>query len=178
MNISSLPLNSLLTTSALLLLLLASPAAPASAFCPVEGSDYLDKPDGNIIKEYFECPGPDDPPDHSVCCDQACCPVRHIDSVLGVDIKVAMAISIPIMFVSLATAITLIICCFKADCPLYDTCSGSYKSRDILPYGEYNEGSDTNLISNGHCEPQSKQDKKFYATSNDNSIKADQAEHV
>ena len=52
------------------------------------------------------------------------------------------------------------------------------QSRDILPYGEYNEGSDTNLISNGHCEPQSKQDKKFYATSNDNSIKADQAEHV
>ena len=124
-----------------------------------------------------------------------------------------MAISIPIMFVSLATAITLVICCFKSDCPLYDTCSGSYKaratqisiqayrpgvawpsplpliiqdidvesvaqSRDILPYGEYNEGSDTNLISNGHCEPQSKQDKKFYATSNDNSIKADQAEHV
>ena len=40
-----------------------------------------------------------------------------------------MAISIPIMFVSLATAITLVICCFKSDCPLYDTCSGSYKAR-------------------------------------------------
>merc|ERR1712131_530493 len=116
----------------------------AANFCPVEGSDYFDKPDGNVIKEYFECPGPEDPPDHTICCGQSCCAVRHIDSVLQVDIEVAMVISITIILISLVTAVTLVICCFKYGCPLYDTCSGGYTRRDTLPgygTGEY-EGSD------------------------------------
>ena len=76
------------------------------------------------FQEYFECPGPDDPPDHTICCGQSCCPVRHIDSVLQVklinknnlsfylewfveffsfffqvDIEVAMMISITIILI-------------------------------------------------------------------------------
>ena len=99
------------------------------------------------MQEYFECPGPDDPPDHAICCGQACCPVRHIDSVLQVDIQVAMVLSISIILASLATAATLVVCCFRHGCPLYDTCSGGYTRTPAgdLP-GEY-EGSDQDLLT-------------------------------
>ena len=45
---------------------------------------YPDDIEYYSLQEYFECPGPDDPPDHTICCGQSCCPVRHIDSVLQV----------------------------------------------------------------------------------------------
>jgi len=162
-----------------------SPSLSTSAnFCPVDGADYLDRPDGNIIKEYFECPGPDDPPDHTICCGQSCCPVRHIDSVLQVDIEVAMMISITIILISLITAVTLVICCFKYGCPLYDTCSGGYTRRDTLPgcygTGEY-EGSDQDLLTgNGNVKEHVSKapGKKFYATASDKHINADKAQHV
>jgi hypothetical protein len=94
--------------------------------------------------------------------------------VLRVDIKVAMVISITV--ISITTGITLIICCFWSSCPLYDTCAGGYKRRDILPFGEY-EGSDTDLLtSNGHA----KHNHKYYATASlsDVKIKVTKADHV
>jgi len=151
-------------------------AAATITFCPVdpEGSDYL-KLEGKSIKEYFECPGPDDPSDHTICCkDNQCCPVKHIDSVLGIDIKDAMVISITVIIISITTAITLIICCFSSNCPLYDTCAGGYKRRDILPFGSY-EGSDTDLLAGNSDSPNN---KKYYATANDIKIKVNKAEQV
>ena len=94
------------------------------------------------IQEYFECPGAEDPPEHTVCCGQSCCPLTHIDSVLRVDIKVAMLISLSIILLSVATAVSLVVCCFKHGCPLYDTCSGGYSRADNLPYGSDYDGSD------------------------------------
>jgi len=157
--------------------------ASTANFCPVEGSDYFEKDEGNMIKEYFECPGPDDPPDHTICCGQSCCPVRHIDSVLQVDIQVAMVISITIILISLVTAVTLVICCFKHGCPLYDTCSGGYtRTRDTLPgcgTGEY-EGSDQDLLTPSHVTIRSHNpdSKKFYKTASDKNINVDKAQHV
>ena len=117
----------------------------------------------------------DDPPDHTVCCEQNCCPVRHIDSVLRVDIKVAMIISIPVIFISITTGITLPSCCFWSKYPLNDTCTeGGYKRQDVLPFGDF-YGSDTNLItSNGHA----KHNPKYFATASDVKIKVTKADHV
>ena len=42
----------------------------------------------------------------------------------------------------LATAVSLVVCCFKHGCPLYDTCSGGYSRADNLPYGSDYDGSD------------------------------------
>eukprot|EP00092_Neocalanus_flemingeri_P027831 GFUD01030214.1.p1 GENE.GFUD01030214.1~~GFUD01030214.1.p1 ORF type:complete len:181 (-),score=53.32 GFUD01030214.1:650-1192(-) len=155
-------------------ILMSGTVTATASFCPVEGSDYYDKPEGKITKEFFECPGPDDPPDHTVCCEQNCCPVRHIDSVLRVDIRVAMAISITVIIISITTGITLIICCFWSNCPLYDTCAGGYKRQSILPFGEY-DGSDTDLLtSNGHA----KHNPKYYSTASDVKIKVTKADHV
>ena len=113
-------------------------------------------------------------PDHTICCEQNCCPVRHIDSVLRVDIRVAMIISITVIIISITTGISLIICCFWSQCPLYDTCAGGYKRRDILPFGEY-DGSDTDLLtSNGHA----KHNPKYYATASNVKIKVTKADHV
>lgn len=151
--------------------LMPAPVSATTSFCPVEGSDYYDKPEGKTIKEYFECPGPDDPLDHTICCEQNCCPVKHIDSVMRVDIRVAMVISITVIVISITTGITLIICCFWSNCPLYDTCAGGYKRRDILPFGTY-EGSDTDLLAgNGH-------NQKYYATASDVKIKVTKADQV
>jgi len=141
----------------------------------VEGSDYFDKPEGNIIKEYFECPGAEDPPEHTVCCGQSCCPLTHIDSVLRVDIKVAMLISLSIILLSVATAVSLVVCCFKHGCPLYDTCSGGYSRADNLPYGSDYDGSDQDLLQgNGNV----KASKKFYTTARDKRVDVSSAEHV
>ena len=93
---------------------------------------------------------------------------------MRLDIKVAMVISITVIFISISTGITLIICCFWSDCPLYDTCAGGYKRQDVLPFGGF-EGSDTNLIrSNGH----GKQKPKYFATTSDVKIKVTKADHV
>ena len=61
---------------------------------------------------------------------------------MQVDIKVAMMISLSIILISLATAVSLVVCCFKHGCPLYDTCSGSYKRTNNIPYGSDYDGSD------------------------------------
>ena len=61
---------------------------------------------------------------------------------MQVDIKVAMTISLSIILISLATAVSLVVCCFKHGCPLYDTCSGSYKRTNNIPYGSDYDGSD------------------------------------
>ena len=66
---------------------------------------------------------------------------------LQVDIQVAMVLSISIILASLGTAATLVVCCFRRGCPLYDTCSGGYTRTPAgdLP-GEY-EGSDQDLLT-------------------------------
>ena len=93
---------------------------------------------------------------------------------LRVDIRVAMIISITVIIISITTSISLIICCFWSQCPLYDTCAGGYKRRDNLPFGEY-DGSDTDLLtSNGHA----KHNPKYYATASDVKIKVTKADHV
>ena len=61
---------------------------------------------------------------------------------MQVDIKVAMVISLSIILLSVATAVTMIVCCFTHGCPLYDTCSGGYKRAANLPYGSDYDGSD------------------------------------
>jgi len=164
----------MLMSAQLLGILLASTTAVSAttSFCPMEDSDYYDKPGGKTIKEYYECPGPEDPLDHTICCEkESCCPVKHIDSVLRVDIRVAMAISITVIIISITTGITLIVCCFWSSCPLYDTCAGGYKRRDILPFGTY-EGSDTDLLAgNGHTQ-------KYYSTASDVKIKVTKADKV
>ena len=89
-----------------------------------------------------------------------------------------------LIFFSLITAVTLVICCFKYGCPLYDTCSGGYTRRDTLPgcygTGEY-EGSDQDLLTgNGNVKEHVSKapGKKFYATASDKHINADKAQHV
>ena len=68
---------------------------------------------------------------------------------MQVDIKVAMMISLSIILISLATAVSLVVCCFKHGCPLYDTCSGSYKRTNNIPYGSDYDGSDQVGFKNG-----------------------------
>jgi len=174
-SLPSLSSLSSLSTITIISSLTPSVLSTAGNFCPVEGSDYFDKPEGNIIKEYFECPGAEDPPEHTVCCGQSCCPLTHIDSVLRVDIKVAMLISLSIILLSVATAVSLVVCCFKHGCPLYDTCSGGYSRADNLPYGSDYDGSDQDLLQgNGNV----KASKKFYTTAKDKRVDVSSAEHV
>jgi len=158
----------------LLLMFQWQPSSSDANFCPVEGGDYYDQPNHKTIKEFFECPGPEDPEDHIICCAQKCCPVRHIDSVMKIDIRVAMAISLTVIILSVTTGITLIICCFWSQCPLYDTCAGGYKRTSTLPFGDFH-GSDTDpLTGNG------KHDPRFYTTADPTEvkIKVTEAEHV
>jgi len=70
----------------LLLLLLAASGAnagpsqpPDKTLCPL--SEYIDDSD-EVVREFFECPGLDDPPDRRACCEESCCP--EVDSVLQV----------------------------------------------------------------------------------------------
>ena len=112
---------------------------------------------------------------------------------MQVDIKVAMVISLSIILISLATAVSLVVCCFKHGCPLYDTCSGSYKRTNNIPYGSDYDGSDQVswsirngdknififpsqdlLQGNGNV----KTNKKFYRTTKDKKIDVDSAQHV
>ena len=163
----------------LLLSMTAFQAQPSTGhedmtFCPVEGSDYLDSSSSDQepreVREFFECPGPDDPPSHTVCCAAKCCSLQVIDSVLRVDIRIAMLISLTIIIVCILTGIILIICCFCSDCPLYDTCQGSYKRREGLPFGDL-DSRDTDPLTSIRNNP------KYYATS-DVKIKVTQADHV
>ena len=57
----------------------SSPSRPDASLCPL--SEYIDDND-ETVREFFECPGLEDPPNYRACCDQKCCPV--VDSVLQV----------------------------------------------------------------------------------------------
>ena len=79
------------------------------------------------MREFYECPSPEDPPDHTRCCEtESCCKLEHIDSVLGLDLKIAMIISLCVIVFCVFTGVVIIICCFAHQCPWYDTCSGSW----------------------------------------------------
>lgn len=119
---------SLMSTSSLwpLLAALARPSLsynPNAVLCAL--NEYIDDED-ETVREFYECPGPDDPPDYTVCCQDKCCQLKHVDSILGVDLKIAMIISLCVIVVCVISGIALIICCFAHPCPLYDTCSGSW----------------------------------------------------
>ena len=93
-----------------------------AVLCPL--NEYIDDED-QTVKEYYECPSPDDPPDFTVCCRQdQCCQLRHVDSILGLDLKIAMIISLVVIGLCVILGVTVIVCCFAHPCPLYDTCSG------------------------------------------------------
>lgn len=97
---------------------------PANAVvCPI--SEYIDESD-ELVTEYFQCPGPEDPKDYTICCNEKCCPLLQIDSVLKVDIRIAMVISLTVICICVLSGIIIVVCCFASSCPLYDTCSGSW----------------------------------------------------
>ena len=139
-----------------LLLCLARSAAPTT-FCPVSNADYYDQPNDRTVRAYYECPGPGDPPSHAACCSSSsaprpgeagedstgsCCP--RMDSVLRVDVKLAMLASLAVICACAVIGVTLVVCCFSSSCPAYDTCQGgSYKRREaLLPSWDY-DGHDT-----------------------------------
>merc|ERR1719499_1979717 len=93
--------------------------------CPVRDSLYYDD-NKNPVNEYFECPGPEDPPDHNRCCEDGCCPTVILDSIMNLDIHVAMAISLTVISACVVTGIIIVICCFVSSCPCYDTLSGGW----------------------------------------------------
>ena len=96
---------------------------PDAVLCPL--NEYIDDED-QTVREFFECPGPEDPADFKVCCEEACCQLKHVDSILGVDLKLAMMISLCVIVLCVISGIMVIICCFAHPCPLYDACSGSW----------------------------------------------------
>ena len=100
---------------------------PDSQLCPL--NEYIDDSD-QTVQEFFECPGLEDPPDYKVCCDEKCCPLVEIDSVLRVDIRIAMIISLTVIGVCVALGVTLVLCCFISSCPLYDVCMGGWSWRE------------------------------------------------
>ena len=91
--------------------------------CPY--SEYMDENE-EPVQEYFECPQPGDPADRIMCCDDQCCSDTVIDSVLKVDIRIAMIISLTVIILCVTSGVAIIICCFCPSCPMYDTCSGSW----------------------------------------------------
>ena len=70
-------------TLPLLLIMFVPPMARASrpdaSLCPL--SEYIDDNE-ETVREFFECPGLEDPPNYRACCEEKCCPV--VDSVLQV----------------------------------------------------------------------------------------------
>jgi len=102
---------------------------PDAVLCPL--SDYYIDDEDQPVREYYECPGPDDPIDFKTCCardgaEDKCCQLKHVDSILGVDLKIAMIISLSVIVLCVISGVVIIICCFAHPCPLYDTCSGSW----------------------------------------------------
>jgi len=99
-----------------------------AVLCPLDNY-YIDDAD-QPVREYYECPGYDDPDDFKRCCPEdgqdKCCQLKHLDSILGVDLKIAMIISLSVIVLCVISGFILIICCFAHPCPLYDTCSGSW----------------------------------------------------
>ena len=109
-------------------MIVSSKAAWASrpedtVLCPL--NEYIDDND-ETVREFFECPGRENPPDHTICCEEKCCPMIQLDSVLKVDIRIAMIISLTVIVVCILAGIILVLCCFMSSCPKYDTCAGSW----------------------------------------------------
>eukprot|EP00096_Caligus_rogercresseyi_P005064 TRINITY_DN1989_c1_g1_i1.p1 TRINITY_DN1989_c1_g1~~TRINITY_DN1989_c1_g1_i1.p1 ORF type:complete len:185 (-),score=42.14 TRINITY_DN1989_c1_g1_i1:1038-1592(-) len=92
-----------------------------AVLCPL--AEYVDAK-GENVQEYFQCPGLEDESHFTACCADKCCPYRSVDSVLQIDIRIAMVISLAVIILCIISGITIIICCFVSSCPLYDTCSG------------------------------------------------------
>ncbi len=65
--------------------------------------------------------------DHNRCCDDRCCPTVVLDSVLQVDIRVAMVISLTVIAACVVVGVACVVCCFVSSCPLYDACSGTWE---------------------------------------------------
>ena len=109
-------------------MIVSSKAAWASrpedtVLCPL--NEYIDDND-ETVREFFECPGRENPPDHTICCEEKCCPMIQLDSVLKVDIRIAMIISLTVIVVCILAGVILVLCCFMSSCPMYDTCAGSW----------------------------------------------------
>lgn len=160
---------------------------PDAVLCPV--SEYIDE-DSQTVQEFFECPGPEDPADHTVCCEDKCCQLLHLDSVLQLDIRIAMAISLAVIVVCLVSGIALVICCFAPPCPLYDTCSGTWGKHEssigpagmiALPTGDEEDLVLVTKNGNGEGPPQMSQEdirtNHTVSTEANKSILS-QAEHV
>lgn len=109
---------------------LASAYNPDAVLCPL--SEYIDD-EGESVKEFYECPGPENPPEYTVCCEEGkCCQMTHVDSILGVDLKIAMIISLCVIVLCVISGLVIIICCFAHPCPFYDTCSGSWDKGIVI----------------------------------------------
>ena len=112
-------------------LLVSQAVCTAPSLCPISGAEYYDKVKDKMLQEYFECPGPDDPSDHTICCDGNCCLTGPKDSIL----KTALIICVTVA--SIATCITFLTCCLWPKCPLHDTCRGVNKRKTLLPWVKY-----------------------------------------
>jgi len=141
----------------------------AASFCPVPDSEYYDRENDETIQEFFECPGPDDPPENTLCCDKECCPLVHVDALTGLDIRIVAAVSITVIILCLIAGIGIVVCCFWSPCPMYDTCGGSYKrTGGNLPFGDL-DGRDTDPLTSGV--------NQYYAPPSIK-VKVDKAAHV
>ena len=58
---------------------IARASRPDASLCPL--SEYIDDNE-ETVREFFECPGLEDPPNYRACCEEKCCPI--VDSVLQV----------------------------------------------------------------------------------------------
>lgn len=57
------------------------PGRPEANLCQIDESEYIDD-QGETVKEYYECPGPDDPPENNLCCgEQKCCSSVQVNRV-------------------------------------------------------------------------------------------------
>jgi hypothetical protein len=109
---------------------LATASKPNTVLCRLADSDYVDDKD-QTVSEFFECPGHEDPPDHTSCCGERCCrPPVTLDAILRVDIRMAMVISLTVIAACVVAGVVIVLCCFLSTCPLYDTCSGSWGKRE------------------------------------------------
>jgi len=162
----------LLLASTQLFTISSASSNPPAAFCPVAGAEYYDKENDETIQEYFECPGPDDPPNFTRCCDEKCCTLRHIDSVMGLDLPIAIALSVSVIIICIVLGITIIVCCFWSPCPMYDTCGGGYKRREgAVPFGM--DYADTDPLTGNGATTATK-----YYTAQDVDIKNGKPDHV
>lgn len=121
--------------------------------CPISDTEYIDT-NQNTVNEYYECPDPSGDPTLTTCCvdeepkedttsyddlilriikgdtkHKCCRPPISLDSVLKVDIRIAMIISLTVIVICVITGVAIIICCFVSSCPMYDTCSGSWNDK-------------------------------------------------